>query len=359
MGTSAEATWSSPLGQWLTGVSAERLATAYLVGPLDLTGSPVVDAAYAEGRWAFGRHWSVVTGLREELVGARSMFDPRIAVRYAISPALAVSGGFSRTDQVVQSLRNEESIIDLVLPAPLPVAGDRVPIAHADQWTASLDAAVAPHTTITIDGYARSTADLVAVAAATTEPFVVDRWANGTAHASGLAVAIARRGDRLSLSAAYSLEAVARHADSTTFTPASTSPRSIIASIGYRLGAGTTIGAAFWAADGRLPIERIGEFDWKASAGGAGAADLSGTPERLSGPVDSRRLPPYRRVDLGVSRVWRRRVGPRDVRLETRLTVTNALNETNVAGLVQPPGGAARRFVLMPRSLTFGLTWAY
>jgi hypothetical protein len=358
IGVSAEAMWNG----WLTGVSAERLATSYITPSLDLVAAPVVGAAYAERHWTFGPRWSVVTGLREELVSSGgSALDPRLGVRYAISPALAVSGGFSRTDQVAQSLRNEESIIDVALPTSLPVAGDRrVPIARADQWTGTLDATIAPRTSLTIGGYTRSTSDLVTVPAVTAEPFVVDRWAIGAARATGVTVGLSRRTDRLSLTAAYGFEAVGRHADSMTYTPTSASPHSFMASLGVRVAPGTRIGTTWWAADARSTSLVADPFEWKAYAPIAGGTDLAGTPARISGPVDSRRLPPYSRVDIGISRDWRYRMGPRDARLVTRLAVTNVFNRTNVAGLVEPPGSAVpQRFVLLPRSLTFGLEWAY
>jgi hypothetical protein len=358
IGASAEAMWSG----WLTGVSVERLATMYVAPSLDLVAAPVVGAVYAERHWTFGPRWSVVTGLRDELVsGGGSALDPRVGVRYALSPAVAVSGGFSRTDQVAQSLRNEESIIDVALPASLPVAGDRhVPIAHADQWTGTFDATIAPRTSLTIGAYTRSTSDLVTVPAVTAEPFVVDRWAIGAARASGVTLGLSHRTDRLSLTAGYGFEVVRRHADSTTYTPTSASPHSFLASLGVRVVPGTTISTMWWAADARSTSLVADPFDWKAYAPVAGGTDLAGTPSRISGPVDSRRLPPYRRVDIGISRDWRYRVGPRDAHLVTRLAVTNVFNQTNVAGLVEPPGSAVpRRFVLLRRSLTFGLEWAY
>jgi carboxypeptidase family protein/TonB-dependent receptor-like protein len=378
VGAAGEATWNTGWGEVSTGATIDRLNTRYRVAPaiatsrpasgsigpyLQLQAAPLLAAAFLEGRWHVGPRLSLITGVREEIgSGLASTLEPRVSVRYALASGLTLVAGYARTQQSVQSLRNEESILDAVTGVGLPVAAGAtgVPLARADQLTGALEQRLSDRTTVTLDGYVRRMDGLLAVPVVTAQPFALDRLARGSGGASGLALQFRYHGDRLGIQAGYGLNAAARYVAGQHYVPSFDARHTAVAALGYRLASGTTLRASVWAASER-PTSLIGDaFEWTPFAPAGGAGELAGSPQHVIGLVNGGRVPPYVRLDLGVAHMWRPTVFGRVAQLTGRVGVTNVLNHANIMGILLAPGTTAvQRLPLLPRSLFFGIDWAY
>ncbi|HWZ59950.1 MAG TPA: carboxypeptidase regulatory-like domain-containing protein [Gemmatimonadaceae bacterium] len=362
VGASAEGLWRTDHGAWVAGGQLERMATTYSV-LTDRQARIAMVSAFVERRWTPSPRFGLAVGVRDDAVpGIGSTLEPRVAARYALTSAVSVAAGYARSAQAVQSLGNEESIVDAVLPIALPVAADGhgVPIARADEVTGSVTVALGPATRVALDGYERWSTGLVASTASTAQPFATDSLTQGTGLASGLTLALDHEDDRLTLQAAYGVAAVRRQIGAIRYVPSFAAPRIAVAAVGYTLFGGTTVTGTVWGAAGR-PTSVIGDalqFQSYVPIGGVG--DLEGTPTRIIGALDSRRLPMYQRIDLGVVQRWTAGLFGHSAQLIGRVRVTNVLNHANVVGEVLPSGVAqTRQLTLLPRSLQISIGWAF
>ncbi len=358
------------------GLSLERLQVGYTVGGpeapdlpspgdslLALDSGAAVLSAFAEQVWSAGERWSFRAGLRGQSDPAGNLLaEPRLSLSFAPAAAVLLSAGYGRTHQIVQSLRNEESILDAITGIDLPVMAGMpgVPVARSDQVTAAVAAQLAAGTTLELDAYARWLDGLVLVAPATSQPFALGGFETGSGRAAGVVLALEHRRPRLVARAAYAVGTVVRRADGVSYHTSYERPRSLSGAVDWRIEDRTRVTAGFQAIAGAPTTPVLGSLTWDPFDRLGRRGELEGSPQRTAGPLNEQRLPPYVRLDLGL----RRELGTSWLRegagLATYLDVLNVLGRRNVVGYaLDPDTGARRPLTLLGRALTFGLEWRY
>ena len=375
-GLSADASWRPWSGLAAAGVAAERIGTRYALSRLAagaaagpdsalavLGSSAVLVSGYVQGQFNVGTRWAVALGARARIVTGRSRaLEPRASVRFAAFPWLALSAGYGRMHQTVQSLRNEESALDPLVGIALPAAAGShgIPRAHGDQLALAAEVRLDARTRLTLDAYRRALGGLLLVAPATAQPFVMQRFACGAGRASGATLLLEHDGARLFGHAAWALAASSRDVAAHRYHPSFGGAQSLTAAAGWRLGPATTLRAAWWSTAGRPTSEVEGDLQWVPYNLLRGAGAFSGSPQRIAGAVGGSGLPAYERLDLGVRRQWHGRLLGRAAGLVTSLTLRNALGRANALGIVLPDDAhTVRAIPMLPRTLTAELEWTY
>jgi hypothetical protein len=256
----------------------------------------------------------------------------------------------------VQSLRNEESLVDAIVGVNLPVAagtGD-VPVASADALSASLVVPLPANMRVTLEGYRRWLDGLVLVAPRTSQPFAVRAFDTGAGRASGLSASLAYVGEELTWDATAALTAVSRTGQTACYRPSFAPLSSGSFGATYRVTPATRLRLAGWVAIQRRTTA-VGDsvkLAWPRAVGGRG--DMSGTPQQYAASLGTSPLPSYTRLDMSVRH---------DVRLGADAVLTgfvgvhNVFNSHNAFGYSVGDQGEHQALSMMPRSLTFGFEW--
>jgi Carboxypeptidase regulatory-like domain/TonB dependent receptor len=343
------------------GVSLQRTATAFEMSSTTasarLHSAPTILNAFVEDRRTLGR-WSTLAGLRATSVNATELtFEPRLSVRYRLTPGVTLSAGAARLHQYVQSMRNEESLLDHAFAAELPVslgAGGLGP-ARSDQVSAELETRIGPSFTLTFEGYARRFNGLLVPAAATAAPFAIGLPPLASGHAAGLKLQARYSGNSLEARVALGLASTQRDLGPSEFFPGSLRSRWATAGIARRFGQRTSVRLAATVSDGGPTSVLQTDVEWQSPGGLGASGEISGSPQGIVGSLNGARLPLFFRTDLGLTREWR--IGMAG-RFTTALTVSNLFNRANVLGYAQ--NGSDRRVLLFPsRSLLAQVGWAF
>ncbi len=362
-------------GQATAGLRLERTEVRYQVGspetPADLAptdsllaleSAPTILTVYAEEAWPVGDRLVLRAGLRGRAAsGLGSALEPRFSLVLTPTSRLVLSAGYARTVQDVQSLRNEESILDAVVGIDLPVAADGrfVPSARADQLTAAAEAWLGG-TRVSLEGYSRWLEDVVLVAPVTSQPFALQGFEIGSGRASGAALVIERPGPRLSARMAFALATATRQAGDVAYHTSFERGQSVSLAVDYRLAPRTRLGMGLQAASGSPTSLVAGPFVWESLNPFGENGEIEGTPQRTLGSLNGERLPSYVRWDLALRQEWAApwsRVGSL---LAAYVDVGNVLSRDNPLGYVLESATSARQNISMfPRSVTFGLEWRY
>ncbi len=346
------------------GVSLQRTEAVYEMSSTTasarLHSAPAILSAFVEDRRTLGR-WSTLAGLRATSVDATELtFEPRLSVRYRLAPAVTLSAGAARLHQYVQSMRNEESLLDHAFPAELPVtlgAGGLGP-ARSDQVSAELETHIDPGFTLTVEGYARRFNGLLVPAATSAAPFAITLPPLASGHAEGLQLQARYSRHSLEARASLGLASTQRDLGSSEFFPASLRSRWATAGIARRFGQGTSVRLAATVSDGGPTSVLRSGVEWQSPGGLGASGEISGSPQEILGLLNSARLPLFFRTDLGLTREWPIGMAGKAGRLTTAFTVTNLFNRANVLGYVQDVSG--RRPLLFPsRSLIAQIGWAF
>lgn len=346
------------------GVSLQRTDAAYEMSSTavraQLHSAPVILGAFVEDRRTFGR-WSTSAGLRAASVDATKLtFEPRLSIRYRLAPAVTLSAGAARLHQYVQSMRNEESLLDHAFPAELPVTlgvGGLGP-ARSDQVSAELETRIGPSFTLAFGGYARRFNGLLVPAATSAAPFAISLPPLASGHAEGLKLQARYSRNSWEARVSLGLASTQRDLGSSEFFPASLRSRWATAGIARRFGQRTSIRLAATMTDGGPTSVLQSGVEWQSPGGIGTTGEISGSPQEILGPLDGARLPLFFRTDLGFTREWPIGMAGKAGRLTTAFTVTNLFNRANVLGYVQ--NGSGRRPLLFPsRSLIAQIGWAF
>ncbi len=364
--------WSA--GRIAAGVGVERPRATYDFGPVarsDSSGTRIapfallsartIASGFVENQWSPTRQWAVSGGLRIDVPEGEAVeFQPRLSVRFAATPAVVWSVGFARTVQFVQSLRNEESVLDVIFGADLLAGGGSagVPVAHADQVTAALELRLRPRTSVVLEAYAKWLDGLALVAPVTAQPFATGPPRKGDGTARGGELIFEHRGDRLKLQATYAIAAVTRRVDQFTYHPAFAPRHSVTAGLAYRLGSSTTLGVMVLGASGRPTTPIVDAFQGHPYDPLRGIGDFSGSPQHWNGPVDGARLPAYLRLDVSVRRDWHAPWLGTAGELSTFGSVDNVLGHHNALTYIWTPG-ARQTLPLLPLTVSFGIDWRH
>jgi hypothetical protein len=355
------------------GVSLEAVEVEYEVR--DLAASPAIPApllrlesetaiasAFLENAWSAGR-WGVRAGLRAQAGSDLGLLpEPRLSVSFAPAAGVVVSTGFARTHQAVQSLRNEESLLDAVAGVDFSVLAGMpdVPVGRADQLAAALTAALSDRTRLGLDGYVRWLDGLVLVAPSTSQPFALSNFETGRGRATGATLYVEHRGPRLTARGAYATGDVVRLTEELEYPTAFERSHSLSASARLLLRRDTSVTAGLLVASGAPTTAVAGTFSWEPFDGFGREGELEGSPQRTVGTLNGERVPPYARLDLGLSHEWRF-PGVRDgAALAAHVEVLNVLDTRNAIGYaVDEDTGRRRPLTLLGRSLVLGLGWRY
>lgn len=372
-----EARMAGPLagGSASGGVSFERLDLHYDVENLTPPVEPLADSllalessteivsAFFEEVWSVGPRWALRVGLRGQVDPGRYVLpEPRLQVSFAPSAGVHLSAGYARTRQAVQSLRNEESILDAVAGIELPAAaGTRdLPVARSDQLTAGLSAEVVPGTRLTLDAYLRWLDGLVLVAPTTAQPFALWELETGSGRASGAALLVEHRSRRLAAQAAFSLGSATRHGDGVSYHTSFERSRSLSAAVDWRVRGATSVTAGLLAETGGPTSLVAGSFTWEPLEPLGGDGEVEGSPQHILGALNAARLPGYLRLDVGLRHEWAAAWLREGAGLSVQLDVLNVLDRRNAVGYALDPGTEVRRpLSLLGRSLVVGLEWRY
>ena len=353
-------------GKLSGGIQLERIETRYHVvsatapvsSLLHFDSRPWVASAFLQREWAIGR-WGASAGVRaQDVDGAGIQLEPRLSISRTFPGGVEASVGYARSHQYLQSLRNEESILDAVIGVNLPVAAGpgagRLPVAGADAVSANITVPVTGSTRLMLEAYSRRMNHLVLVAPTTSEAFAMSGFRIGTGMATGGSATLVHDGRLLSWDATTSMLSVRRTAGSVSYRP--TFAPSFSGSMGatYHWGALTRLRIAAWVASGRRTTPVAGAFTWDWQNALASHREISGSPQRYAAPIGSTSLPAYTRVDVGFRREIQ--MGGR-TNLSVFAGIQNVFGVHNAFGYSFPDPATPHSLGMMPRSLTFGLDW--
>ncbi|MEP7324742.1 MAG: TonB-dependent receptor [Gemmatimonadota bacterium] len=374
-GVSLELLRNRTMGHRLAGVELRRLDVRYDVSasvipattsgfqPMHLASGPTIVGAFVEEGRPIGAHWSVVAGLHANYLARFGVrLEPRLSARYRLTSAVSLSLGYARMYQYVQSLRNEESLVDRVFGADLPVAVGSAGLgpARSDQVSAALESRLGSHTGLRVDGYVRGFRYLPGVAAVTVAPFADRKFPTGPGHAEGLTIELTHHSSRLDLKGVAGWANTVRESGPTEFSPGAQRGSWVAVGAGYQLNEFTMIRFTnSWAAGSPTTLLRD-NLDWHLTGATGVGGEVAGSPEAIAGPVNQSRLPSYSRSDLGIERRWGVTIMGAPGVLTTSLTLNNLFNQVNVLGLVAKPGSPSPRTISYPsRSIGFQVGWKF
>src|SRR5437868_1254339 len=222
---SASVSWRGAHTHTMLGGAIEQLSARYGVAdaiaadtlisrPLLSTSSrPVVGSAFVEHSRAIGDHLFATLGERVvSVAGAGALFEPRLAVAYDAANGVGVSVVVARTHQYVQSLYNDESLIDAMASLEIPVlsGADAIPIASANSVSAQVEVPLASGLHLTAAGFARDFQGLALPGPSDGGPFPTSSIAFGGGSAFGGTLRLRDQIGALSLEGAYSVSGVSR-----------------------------------------------------------------------------------------------------------------------------------------------------
>ena len=371
-GLSSSLVISHRQGRFVSGFQTERFSSNYVVSLDDSTPASVNDASllrrsssiliqslFGEERWSPVADWTITAGLRGTFVGGRApRGEPRLSIAFHPADRVQLSVGYARMHQYAQSLRGEESILGTIVGPDflVGVGAQMIPVARSDELTASALVPLRKETRLRFDWYRRHLRDVILPASASPEPFASRDYAIGSGRAWGLAASVESRVRKVSLNAVYSLTSAGRTTDSTQFRPAFATRQFASAAVDYHATSRTTFHSAMWLAAGRPTTVLSDNVGW--DTGDALSHEVSGSPQRTEGPLDSARLPFYLRFDVGgrhTMSLWRT-----GAEVTGFAGVNNIFDRKNKTGYVRPAGTSERRdLTMLPLSVVFGLEWRY
>jgi hypothetical protein len=366
MGARSVLGWSRASGWLRLGASLERYVVHYGVNQPDVLDSPGTRATEAAlfGEWhaSFGERLGATSALRASVLkGGDPALEPRVTVSYAPSPLTVLSVGYNRARQVLQSLRNQESVLDVAVPSEfLGHLDSEEAGATSDQVTMAFQARPTSEALFTVDLYARRLTGLVLVAPETPEPLAVGGFTLGDGRALGAVASAELVRDAWQASATYHLGRATRTGPTSEYRPLYQRTHWAMAGAGFRVSRRVTLRAALRAGSGGTSSPVTAGFVWEASDPVRGEGDLAGNPLRAGSQLNDVALPAYLRLDVGTHAGWEVGVRGRPAHVSVFLTVENILDRKNVLTYQLDPGtGVFLPIPLRPLALNAGLRLEY
>jgi hypothetical protein len=361
LGLSGRVAWPSSDGGTSLGASVIRPSTGYAVtgaGGLSLDAAPTVGSVFGEHQWRPAPPLLVSAGLRASTdFGSWTGLEPRLSGVVEPDARTRLGIAIGRSHQVLQSVVNDESALGLLLGFDLPVAAaaGRVPVARADQLEAFAGRRLGRGLDLSLTAYLRRTDGLALGAASTRDFFPGDSLVIGRGEASGVAGTLSLDAGRFSGRASVGFARDVRTAGSTRYDAGYGNGASIDLDLGYRLLRDTRLQLRFrGGAHEPTSVVEPG-FQYQPIQEGG----LAGTPINLPGDINSARLPTYARLDLGLRRDWRVPGMGRGHALSTAFSLTNALDRTNILGLVARADGGLRGIRGVGRDFRLEVGWRF
>jgi hypothetical protein len=361
LGLSGRVAWPSSDGGTSLGASVIRPSTGYSVtgaGGLALDAAPTVGSVFGEHQWRPAPPLLVSAGLRASTdFGGWTGLEPRLSGVVEPDARTRLGVAIGRSHQVLQSVVNDESALGLLLGFDLPVAAaaGRVPVAQADQLEAFAGRRLGRGLDLSLTAYLRRTDGLALGAASTRDFFPGDSLVIGQGEASGVAGTLSLDAGHFSGRASVGFARDVRTAGSTRYGAGYGNGTSIDLDLDYRLLHDTRLQLRFrGGAHEPTSVVEPG-FDYQPIQEGG----LAGTPINLPGDINSARLPTYARLDLGLRREWRVPGMGRGHALSTAFSLTNALDRTNILGLVARSDGGLQGIRGVGRDFRLEVGWRF
>lgn len=294
----------------------------------DILQKPVSLSGWIDDLWRVSPRWLIESGLRaERLTGGRnwSAVSPRLAVKYFLTPAVALTAAAGRVTQTMHSLAGDGPLrfFDVWL-----ASDEYIPVETAWHYVLGAERRV-EHTSVRVEGYLKKY-DRVFDANISDDP---SRRGDEFLPATGLAYGVdllARwqpvRGPTGWI--AYSYGVASHERDGVRWAPGNDRRHDLNVVATWRV-ARYRVGARFGYATGTPYTPIIGEITRRAydpanDSWGTGSPPLYLEP--LGGIKNSARFPATQRLDLDVSR----EMSYRGATIAPYLSVVNAYNARNV-----------------------------
>ncbi len=325
------------------GVSGGRSATSYQYGPT--VADPLLLESTVTSVSLQVDHARRLSGRVQSQLGmdlTRSPHgwhaSPSARLEVDVTDGLTVTGAAARRHQLVQSLRNEESIVGNVFPADLYLASyaGGVPVARADEGILAMSYRPLPGLRVALQGYARQLKDIVLVATQSGAPFATSDFDVGSGTVKGVALDGALSGSRYGVLASYAWQRVGHRVADVSYAPAHATAHRAQAGVILHLSPTTSVRTGATGAWGRRTTGLDGAIEWEACNLLDGACEFGGTPTHVLDPGGIR-LPGYVRLDLGVRKHWHVQLRARDATLAIHGTVTNIVGRKNVLNYSPDP----------------------
>jgi hypothetical protein len=224
------------------------------------TDLPVVNV-WGERSWQVGDRLGVRTGLRAELGDAPSNAEairvaPRLSLRYAAAPEVALSAGLARIYQYTQAVApGGVYVASLASTDVWLVAGEGVPAVTSDIATVGLETWLGTGRTVTINGFARR-----ATGVATSDPrpgriYERPTFVEGENTAYGLELGVRQLTGPVTGSVSYTLSTSRLEAEGWGYAAAADRRHVLSTTAMLRATSSLRAGAAFTAASG-VPFTR-------------------------------------------------------------------------------------------------------
>ena len=348
----------------------ERSQTSYRIDSDSLAGP----------RWLLEAQSPVVTATvgRKQRIGARVELDlgasvaaaagdlfaaPRGQLRWSPTDHVTLSGGYSRTHQFAQSLRNQESIVGHVFPVDAYVGSGApgIPVAASHLGVLAADVHPRPGMHAGLQAYARSSTGLLLVAPRDGEPFSTGGFTIGSEESWGATVEAAMSSARVGLLASYGFQHARLSYGDSSYVPEYAIAHSIQGGVIVFPTASTSARLGVSAGIGRRTTIVPGAIEWESCNLTNRGCEFAGTPDYGSERLGAILLPPYCRLDFGLRQQWRLPVAGREAAISFFGAISNVLGRTNLMTYARDPRtGRLMGIELRPSSpLVAGLDWRF
>ena len=323
-------------------------------------------AAYAEDAWTVTDAFSVRAGVRALSapdLGTEVM--PRIGARLALRPGLALTAAAGRYAQAIHSLRDEESVLASIIPYELLLpAQPETGMLVAEDVVVGLDVA-RPDTKVRIEGYLKRYPSLPTPPLApdpTEAPIFATEFLPGTGRATGLEAFVQHRFGGNVVMGSYALNWAERSAGGESYSPRYNRRHLMDLTAAREWSDDGLLTARLALGSGQSYTPAMGRLDTYVWDPVTGTFVFAG-PVVVLGEPNSRRLPPYLRLDVGIRNEIQRRWFGRDVTITPYLQVLNVLGTKNVTAGQPRYGfdgeGELEYLPALPFLPTFGMEWRF
>lgn len=300
---------------------------------MDREDTPITLALHLSDAWTVAPRFRVEAGARLLAAeGIRPVWMPRVGARYRLGERLDLTLGAGRYAQLVQTVRDEESVVASVFAYDLLGGAEAGQPERADDVVLGLEWSTGS-SELRVEGYAKRYGRLqlapLAADPGSSPALVAGGFEEGRGSARGLELFAQRTGTRASFTAAYSWALSRRTVGETEFTPRFNQAHALDASTTLALGPRVTALARLIASSGQpyTPVAGIhGAFHFDPETGRYASEGTTA----LYAAHNGARLPGYLRLDIGIrgrlEREWFGRTGT----LTPYLGILNLLHRRNV-----------------------------
>jgi hypothetical protein len=352
------------------GLRIEQIRTSYRIAAesaavpsWSLPSRTPVATLFGEQAGRLSRRIQFTLGTSVAVAQGELRLAPRGQLQWAVSDRLAIAGGYARSLQFAQSLRNPESVVGNVFPADLYVSAGApgIPVAQSDQSNIHARYRASSSMQVSAEGYQRSFEGLLLVAPRTGEPFSTGAFAIGTGGSHGVSVDASVSTARYGLVARYGWQRVWLEYGDSSYSPEHGTTHLFEGGVIVFPGASFSIRVGAAAALGRHATRVTGGFGSESCNLLDRGCEFGGSPNHSGQALGGTGLPGYFRIDLGIRKLWQVRIGGRDGALALFGTITNLFNRKNVLTYAgDPSAGQSAEVDLRPRApLVAGLDWRF